>query len=1176
MRIRRLDLLRYGHFTDSSLDFGGQAPDLHIVFGPNEAGKTTALSAIEDLFFGIPHNSPFNFIHDYSSLRIGMVLEADGKTLEVRRRKGNRDTLLTPDDVPVAGGEGALGAFLASADRAFFTRMFSLDHRRLREGGREILEARDEVGQMLFSAGAGIADLRHRLKALNDEADALWAPRRATRREYYQVDDRLKAADRALREHTITASAWQDLKRARDSAEDAYDALEKEIEQRSVELRKVSRVRRVFRLVRRTAELEAELVALGEVALLPEDAGETLRAADVKDTNATGRIETLTEQLEAALQDRVGLTSDEALLPRAEEIQQLHEWRIRVSAGKADLQKRRVELTNAQTELRRLAKELGWQTEDDGLLIGRIPPRPKIAIVRTLLNRRGELFSAADNAQAALDDADVLIDDLQLRLERLPEPQDASTLGALIKATRQRGDIASEIRIADAEAQDARAAIVSGIKTLRPEVGDEGALAALPTPTPADVQSHRDDRRDLEARLHSCQGQMRVANNEVVLAQKAQERITTDEHAVSSEELSRSRAQRDALWSAIKSRRLDGGAVSDEDEADGVAGVSDDDLPSVYEAAIQGADDAADIRFERAEAVARLAEVSRQIVEKRDMVDSLLQQEEQLNREGEALDAAWHEMWKGVPFLPLSPEAMLEWMTVRSAVVDLMAREAEAERRAAALGREQSEANRSLLAEMEKIGIDTASLADQQLQVVIEAAADAHSSCGKNADARRQLQEALVKATADSSRAHKTLEKALDKRSRWESDWKAALVELGLEEAGHDAVAAQVDVIDEMREVAVQVNDLQHERIDKIEGDIADFDSAVMEFVGTVTPDLAGLRADEAVLELESRLDQTRRTIELQKEKDSAIASFKQAIAEWEEARREAGEIIGTLQQDAGVKGMDQLKTAIERSSRLRELRTELAELERTLDQEGDGLSQIELRGECDCVNVDELATRETMLDQDIEDLRERLMQARELRLQARRELDGVRGDDAAARDAADRQAALAEMEEVAGRYVRARSAALLLEWAIDRYRRAKQAPLLKRAGELFGTLTDGSFVDLQLDFDEQDHVHLAGVREDGSRVGTIGMSAGTADQLYLALRVASVEDYLERAAPLPFIADDLFINFDNGRAAAGFEVLGQLAQKTQVLFFTHHRHLIDVAKAALGDSVPVTSLVQH
>ena len=70
-----------------------------------------------------------------------------------------------------------------------------------------------------------------------------------------------------------------------------------------------------------------------------------------------------------------------------------------------------------------------------------------------------------------------------------------------------------------------------------------------------------------------------------------------------------------------------------------------------------------------------------------------------------------------------------------------------------------------------------------------------------------------------------------------------------------------------------------------------------------------------------------------------------------------------------------------------------------------------------------------------------------------------------------------------------------------------------------------------------------------------------------------SIEDYLARAQALPFVADDLFINFDDDRAAAGFRLLGQLAEKTQVLFFTHHQHLVDIAKATLRASVNCVSL---
>ena len=206
-------------------------------------------------------------------------------------------------------------------------------------------------------------------------------------------------------------------------------------------------------------------------------------------------------------------------------------------------------------------------------------------------------------------------------------------------------------------------------------------------------------------------------------------------------------------------------------------------------------------------------------------------------------------------------------------------------------------------------------------------------------------------------------------------------------------------------------------------------------------------------------------------------------------------------------------------------------------------------------------------------ELQGQLAAAAEARSMAREAFQAVGGDDAAAQAAAVRQEALAEIGEVAERYVRVRASALLLQWAIDRYRREKRGPLLKRAGELFATLTGNSFTDLRVDYDAQDRAQLTGLRADGKIVPVSGMSTGSADQLYLALRVASIEDYLERADALPFVADNLFINFDDDRAAAGFKVLAQLAEKTQVLFFTHHQHLVDIAHEALGASIHMVSL---
>src|SRR5258708_4335410 len=77
MRIRKLGLRRYGKFTDGVIDFGERsagAPDLHIVYGPNEAGKSTAMSACMDLFYGSHHQLWLDFLHPSPTMRIEAAL----------------------------------------------------------------------------------------------------------------------------------------------------------------------------------------------------------------------------------------------------------------------------------------------------------------------------------------------------------------------------------------------------------------------------------------------------------------------------------------------------------------------------------------------------------------------------------------------------------------------------------------------------------------------------------------------------------------------------------------------------------------------------------------------------------------------------------------------------------------------------------------------------------------------------------------------------------------------------------------------------------------------------------------------------------------------------------------------------------------------------------------------
>ncbi len=174
MRLLSLRLIAFGHFRGETLDFPCDK-GLFIIYGPNEAGKSTSLRALQGLLYGIPERTPDAFLHDMASLRVGgELLRSDGEKLVVVRRKGRKDTLQLPDGRAIP--EDTIRSFLGSVDASTFFRVFGMNRHELVEGGRQLAQGKGDVGESLFVAGLAGADLKRALNSLDDEAVALFKP----------------------------------------------------------------------------------------------------------------------------------------------------------------------------------------------------------------------------------------------------------------------------------------------------------------------------------------------------------------------------------------------------------------------------------------------------------------------------------------------------------------------------------------------------------------------------------------------------------------------------------------------------------------------------------------------------------------------------------------------------------------------------------------------------------------------------------------------------------------------------------------------------------------------------------------------------------------------------------------------------------------------------------------
>jgi uncharacterized protein YhaN len=174
-------------------------------------------------------------------------------------------------------------------------------------------------------------------------------------------------------------------------------------------------------------------------------------------------------------------------------------------------------------------------------------------------------------------------------------------------------------------------------------------------------------------------------------------------------------------------------------------------------------------------------------------------------------------------------------------------------------------------------------------------------------------------------------------------------------------------------------------------------------------------------------------------------------------------------------------------------------------------------------------------------------------------------GSDEAGALAEEAQQTLSSLRAHAERYMRVKLAGRILRDEIERFRRQHRDPILSRTSRYFALLTCDSFAAVETDFDEADQPILVGVRPDGRRLRVEAMSTGTCDQLYLALRLATLEHYLDSSEPLPFIVDDILIQFDDERARATLEALADFSVRSQVILFTHHGRVAEQAARLEG-----------
>ncbi|HTN11831.1 MAG TPA: AAA family ATPase [Acetobacteraceae bacterium] len=1142
MRLRRLDLTRYGRFTDDSIDFGpatAGAPDLHVVYGPNEAGKSTALAAYLDLLFGIETRSRYNFRHPYETMRIGAVLETEAGPQAFIRIKKRQASLLDAGEHPLP--EAALLGALGGLDRASYQAMFCLDDDTLEAGGRGILESRGELGQLLFAASAGLAELSQTLERLRTEADQFHRPY-ARASTLVQLKAQLVAL-RAEREQLDTvASQHHQLAARRDADLAVYEAARAAQMQQRTRIETLQRQLAALPHLLAVQRLRAELDGLADLPAPPAGWAAELPQLQRDDVELATRAAGIEAEIieRTARRDAIVLDSAAGLASRFED---LAEARARHVTADLDIPSRRAELLAAEAAIAAVLARLGREGETDpGRLV--LPAKLAAKLERLAADRSGiaaRLALAQREHSAAL--------------QRLTEARQAAQqagggdpqretrlrhLAAAATALRD-SDHAIRHRAAERSLAAARLRLDGALAALRPWTGTPAELAGMTVPDAARIArwSAAVDaaQRDADAQA----ARLAALDAEIAGLQDERAAMGAELGLITDQEAKAVRAARDTAWAAHRLRL-------EADSADAFA------------AAMRRDDAAMAARLGHQADAARLRQLAQTLATRtaeRQRVDGLLRANS-ASRATLAAEIA-ETVAAGLPGLPgtLTPAALDAWLARRAAALDICEQLglAEAERQAAEQdGARLAAALRDALARLDLSP-------DPQAPALLAAAEAALAEAATHT----ALRDAVGKAQTDvAERAH-ALQAAAHEDTAWNAAWAAACAACWLGGADPipdpDEAAALLLAARELPALLQQRRDLAT-RIAAMTEDQARFADQIAALAAQLD-----LPPEASPLLLADRLAAR---IQAAREAEALHVRAVAELAASHEQRRtlaqaQAGHAARktAMLEFFAVATLDEVADRLRAVARKAELQQRAAEaaatLADTLGSPADPATEAMLAAlSRDALQAELQGLRAEAEAQDAH-LRELFARSRD----SSEKIAAIGGDDAVARIELRRQTTLLEIEQATTLHLRLRAGILATEMALGVYREQHRSEMMARAGAAFATISRGAYSGLASRAERDSEVLIA-LGADGTSKLADDLSKGTRFQLYLALRAAGYQEFAAVHRAVPFIADDIMETFDDLRAEETFRVLGDMARVGQVIYLTHHRHLCDIVKTVV------------
>lgn len=349
------------------------------------------------------------------------------------------------------------------------------------------------------------------------------------------------------------------------------------------------------------------------------------------------------------------------------------------------------------------------------------------------------------------------------------------------------------------------------------------------------------------------------------------------------------------------------------------------------------------------------------------------------------------------------------------------------------------------------------------------------------------------------------------------------------------------------------------------------FEAACMELVRPILGDDAangaGYAANQAVtVLLPKALSDLEHQLEMQNRQEriaDQLSPLKETLDRVQDRLEAVASSERHLLEESGAENGEEFLRIGAEAARKERLLSELRQAELVLFASPDDRQRPELERLLQSHEEEELASMAEAARIRLEEARKRHRQLQELRgrlLQEKESLESRGLRENWQQQLAEQQSLLADTLD---RYAVMAVGLELVHRVRKIYEEERQPQVLKKASGYLEEMTGGVYRKILMKMGSQE---LMAEHAELGPVGSGSLSRGTAEQLYLSMRLA-LSEAVSGKEKMPLLFDDLFVNFDAKRLSGALSVLKEVSARHQLIMMTCHAHVLEAVKLQFPDA---------